>query len=302
MHLGAADQQSQPARDTPARAPMWYEPDPTMVLRGPRRVKHLDITEFINMSAAYVDTTTAADPTAADVLDTIARARAGPKKPRLEDVTIPEWNIANVRIMDELHSTSADSFSVRNYWAYTVQINTLFKKHKDNAVRVMFYDRAYRMKQAEYGCPWGVALNWLLSEHFGEPDDVLSAKHQSSTGARPYEGKKTRQPPGSTGETCGLYNYRGCKFGSKCIHIHQCMICGGGHPKHACPSRYANSSPQSSFNQPGKGYSQNIQHNKQASPAQHNSRGPQAPQQQQSWYQPGSNNWNQPSAGSSAQQ
>ena len=100
-----------------------YLPDPSMILRGPNKTKHLDIVDFVNLAAPYQETPTSHD--ALDVIESIVKAKTGPVRPRLEDVTIAEWNLANVRIMDELFQPS--QAGVRNYWACTARVNSMFR-------------------------------------------------------------------------------------------------------------------------------------------------------------------------------
>ena len=210
-------------------SPRWVQPDPTIILKGPSHVKHLDITDFINL-VYYEEPRVGTDGSAADILEAVVKAKSGPAKPRLSDVSIPDWNYANVRIMDELFEVGDPA--LRCYWAYTAHINLFFRAH--DRLRVLEFDRAYRIKQAQYGFPWGTDINWLVTEFkLGESIPVntsesVSQQHQRVS-KRPAS---ARAPPGSNPDTCGNYNgYKGCQFGSKCIYQHRCRMCNGAHPQ-----------------------------------------------------------------------
>ena len=218
QELGSqSDSDSRPKQNQQSSS-FWYTPDPTMILRGPNtQVKHLDIVDYVNLNAPSTSNHVNVQGTTADILDSIVKAKVGPVRPKLEDVSVEEWNLANVRIMDELFDPPTPE--VRNYWAYTARINMLFRRADKTSV--LKYDRAYRIKQAEYNCPWGIEMKFLVDEYITETQ-ILKASMAKN------------QPPTSTklSAKCLQYNKpQGCLYGSKCKYTHECTECNGKHPK-----------------------------------------------------------------------
>lgn len=275
-----------------------FQPDPTMILRGPQKSKHLDITDYINIASSYRDSTPHPDASTSDMIDTIVRAKVGPVKPKLRDVSVEEWNFANIRIMDELFECGKPE--VRKYWAYSAQVNLLFKSNKHDIVRVLEFDRAYRAKQAEYGFPWGIELSWLAREY--KIEDVNAASTSAPVSQPRAESRQTpRPPPGSIQEACGSFNsFKGCRFGTRCKYQHRCQTCGGGHPKHVHGTAPA---PDQVFGGEAKQYApgprRQANHGPRASQHQQSARPGDYVQQASPWTQPSQSysapTWSQPS-------
>jgi hypothetical protein len=162
------------------------------------------------------------------IIDHIVKVRSGPARPKLEDVTVEQWALANTRIMDMLFNPVTEV--VRDYWAYTAKILRLFMVY--DRVSVLQYDREYRLMQASNGFRWGtdwpfmVDINLKLA-HKNAPPTYQAAKprndypraDQSKVG-RSYQ-QRSAQP-----EPCLQYNdIKGCSFGKRCIYQHICSVC-----------------------------------------------------------------------------
>jgi len=78
----------------------------------------------------------------------------GPKKPKLENITISQWVIANTRIFYTLLSEGklANSNQIQTYLAYTVKIMELTSKYEWKSI--LMYDDEFRKLQAIYHYPW----------------------------------------------------------------------------------------------------------------------------------------------------
>ena len=63
-----------------------YLPDPTMILRGPNKVKHLDIVDYVNLAAPYHGSPVS--NASVGVIESLVKAKTGPVWPQLEDVSI----------------------------------------------------------------------------------------------------------------------------------------------------------------------------------------------------------------------
>ena len=134
---------TQPSGGTPSSVSPWfgYLPDPTMILRGPNKVKHLNIVGYVNLAALYQESLIS--NAAEDVIESLVKAKTGPVWPQLEDFSITMWKLANIRIMDELLNPASQA--VCAYWDYTARINSMFRD-KDHQ-SVLQYNHAYHIKQ-----------------------------------------------------------------------------------------------------------------------------------------------------------
>lgn len=85
----------------------------------------------------------------------------GPKKPKLETVTLPQWVIANTRIFYTLLSQGklANQATIQHYLTYTVKIMELSSKYDWKSI--LLYDNEFRNLQAVYNLPWSFDSNHL---------------------------------------------------------------------------------------------------------------------------------------------
>jgi hypothetical protein len=206
--------------------------DPRVYLRAPKQSDpHLDICDFVNLSAPVrIEVTESSD--ALSLFDQIMKAKTGPRKPKLEDVTIAEWGMANQRIMAELFNPPGPE--TEYYMAYTLKIFEMFTKF--DRVRVLEYDRAYRIKQAASKFLWGTDLPHCSAMTVAAPPrhpirqfgpTAQHSGHVSQQGGRRRQGTY-----GSAGKPiCSMYNQQsGCRFGQKCNYSHICDQCRESHP------------------------------------------------------------------------
>ena len=157
--------------------------------------------------------------------------RSATRKPKLQDITVEEWALANVRIMDEMYVKAELSGSaVRDYMAYTAKICELFRRY--DRVTVLQYDREYRFLQARHRFRWGLDAPHLHTVHL-RPKSVGDETFDASTGSS----RNRRKPPtqGGSSQVCRLYNYSkdGCKY-QNCKFRHVCGEPGCNRPH---PSR-----------------------------------------------------------------
>jgi hypothetical protein len=225
-----------PPAEAPATPYVSAYLDPRIYLRAPKAsAPHLDICDFVNLSAPVrIEVTESSD--AMSLFDQIMKAKSGPKKPRLEDVSVAEWGMANQRIMAELYDPP--TAEAEYYWAYTLKVFEMFTKF--DRVRVLEYDRAYRVKQAASGFLWGTDLPHCNAMTVGAPG--MGTSRQSGHGQFNAMGNKKTWRGGDSGSRppiCAMYNQpSGCKFGQKCNFLHICKSCESKHPAftHASPS------------------------------------------------------------------
>ena len=120
--------------------------------------------------------------------------------------------------------------------AYTIRINTYFTKF--NRVKVLLYDQAYHIKQAQFNTPWGIDIGFLKDNYLLDGDLETTRSQQKHTATdKPITFRsddKPRRVPGSSQEVCQMFNqYSGCRFCNRCIHQHICEDCRCRHPKYA---------------------------------------------------------------------
>ena len=69
--------------------------------------------------------------------------KSGPKKPKLESVTLAQWSVANLAILYHLLGEGKlDAPNILDYLSYTTKICQL--EQNFNLVSVLMYDREYR--------------------------------------------------------------------------------------------------------------------------------------------------------------
>ena len=78
----------------------------------------------------------------------------GPKKPKLEFISIPQWVVANTRIFYTLlpESKLSTQSAIQDYLAYTVEIMELIARYDWKSI--LMYDNEFRKLQAIYKFSW----------------------------------------------------------------------------------------------------------------------------------------------------
>ena len=73
--------------------------------------------------------------------------KSGPKKPRLENLTLCQWSVANLAILYKLvGENKLQGSALMDYLSYTTKIYQLVQRY--SLVSVLLYDREYRKLQA----------------------------------------------------------------------------------------------------------------------------------------------------------
>lgn len=221
-----------------------YTPDPTVYLTGPKSsASALDICDFVNITEpTNIDIGTCSGPD--EVLQKYYSAKAGARRPKLHDVTISQWGLANARIMDKLFfaTNSGDMARARLYLAYTAKVHELFNKF--DRCSVLEYDRIYRTYQAAHQFEWGVDLPHLDTMTLKVNSLSKKPSTRSNDGGQAPDGKRSNPAK----PLCRMYNsVQGCKFGERCSFQHKCSSCGDGHPAfiHSPPPQQSVATPKS---------------------------------------------------------
>ena len=90
--------------------------------------------------------------------------KSGPKKPRLENITLCQWSVANLAILYKLvGENKLQGTALMDYLSYTTKIYQLVQRY--TLVSVMLYDREYRKLQASLKFRWGTDVQHLSNIH-----------------------------------------------------------------------------------------------------------------------------------------
>ena len=174
----------------------------------------------------------------------------GHKKPKLENISVEEYGIANLRIFYELLTsaklpTAAD---IRDYLSYSIKIFELARKYSWESV--LKYDDECRILQHTYGLPWSYDhghLNevMLIPRWVGQVNNPLTTGSNSRNNTTRTDSHTvpvgSHTPQGL--EICRNYNKpRGCqkadcKFSHCCNRKVGSQICCKPHPGHTHDSK-----------------------------------------------------------------
>ena len=162
---------------------------------------------------------------------------SGPKRPKLESITLNQWVIANTRIFFSLLDSGrlSSSREVRDYLAYTVRVMELYPKH--DWVSILRLDQEFRILQATYNYPWSRDMAHL-HEVFLSPRRPLSSRPNTSQGSQnnSSDGRRFATISLDGQVICRNYNTDRCTQGSNCRFAHVCnrlvngRCCNQAHP------------------------------------------------------------------------
>ena len=205
--------------------------DPQIYLRGgcdPKDIKVYEIVDYIHLVPPVVE-----EKLVSEHGESQLYYRDAPKKPKLQNVTVEEWCLANTRIMDLLMSTQClDANSLRDYMCYTMNVCELFKHYQRTTV--LQYDREYRHLQARHGFRWGIDCAHQRSLHLRLKTTTASFSSSSGTSRGQGHQRRSQAAGGGSQQVCFQYNSReGCSYGDDCKYKHSCSAqgCTASHPK-----------------------------------------------------------------------
>ena len=184
------------------------------------------ITDFVTPGVEEVELPVAGSGDSPPVL------KAGPKKPRLENITQPQWFAANARILSGMMANRTPDLEVRSYLTYVTKTCELADRYEWSSV--LLYDQEYRQQQARHRFPWGSDMPHFHKVHLREKKEAAgSGRHyNSSRYGNPRDKIRAQEP-------CRLYNVDRCNF-SNCKFQHVCSVqgCGQAHPQTQHPKNH----------------------------------------------------------------
>lgn len=187
---------------------------------------HLDITDFVTGNVEE-EIIVGGNGSQQVVL------KSGPKKPKLENVTLAQWCVANNAILYKLVCESKlHPNNILDYISYSTKICELVQRF--TLLSVLLYDRNYRQLQAQNGFRWGTDVPHLQNVHLIPRMPRSDANQPQKTG--PPHPSRTQSTPGPLtldGRViCKLFNTKGGCHYKECRYVHQCSQ-SGCHQAHA---------------------------------------------------------------------
>lgn len=163
----------------------------------------------------------------------------GPKKPKLETISVTQWVIANTHIFYTLLSEGklVSNLAIQNYLAYSVKIMELTSKYEWKWI--LMYDNEFRKFQAISNFPWGhdsTHLHTVMLQPIFKPNPYTLPTKQS----QPNPSMRAFANFTSDGRIiCRNFNgQKGCML-HNCNFAHVCnrkvagKACGLSHPGHS---------------------------------------------------------------------
>ena len=151
--------------------------------------------------------------------------KSGPKKPRLENLTLSQWSIANLAILYKLSGENKlGGPSMLDYLSYTTKVYQLVQRF--SLMSVLLYDREYRKLQAQMGFRWGTDVQHLHTLCLQPRDKQPSQGVKKPVGPKPTGGKQEK--PKRDSPICRNFNSsKGCTH-QTCSFRHECIVPGCG--------------------------------------------------------------------------
>lgn len=155
--------------------------------------------------------------------------KSGPRKPKLENLTLSQWSVANLSILYKLsRDGKLTGPSMMDYLSYTTKVYQLVQRY--NLISVFLYDREYRKLQASEGFRWGTDVQHLHQLNL-QPREKTQSTHSQVTKKFQVSGSGTKTSYGNKPEKrdlgiCRNFNSaKGCTF-PQCKYKHQCIVPG----------------------------------------------------------------------------
>lgn len=202
----------------PAAQPSWNDPQIHISSASGKSVSnYLDICDFVQSSVEE-------DVILGGQGEQQIIVKSGPKRPRLENLTLCQWSVANLSILYKLvGDKKLIGPALLDYLSYTTKVYQLIQRY--SLVSVLLFDREYRKLQASMNFRWGTDVQHLHTL-FLQPREKTAAQGQSLK-----KGKGNMQngkPDKERKDTpiCRNFNaQKGCSF-PNCSFRHVCLLPG----------------------------------------------------------------------------
>ena len=208
----------------PSSQPSWNDPQIHIAsATGKSASTFLDICDFVPQS-------TEEDLVIGGQGDQQLLIKSGPKKPRLESLTLSQWSIANLAILYKLVGDGKlVGASLMDYLSYTTKVYQLVQRF--SLASVLLYDREYRKIQSTMNFRWGTDVQHLHTL-FLQPRSNSSIQTNpivAKRGAANQSGTRSRPDRRTDNNFCRNFNSdKGCSY-EQCKFRHRCLVPGCGH-------------------------------------------------------------------------
>ena len=202
--------------------PSWNDPLVHISTASGKSVtQYLDICDFVQSNVFYEE-----DVVLGGQGDQQIVVKSGPKKPRLENLTLSQWSVANLSILYKLVGDNKLAGSaLMDYLSYTTKVYQLVQRF--SLVSVLLYDREYRRLQSSMGFRWGTDVQHLHTLIL-QPRDKPAAQNNLPKKVAPMTQPGGKLPKDKQKEKPICRNFsapKGCSFPS-CGYRHVCMLPG----------------------------------------------------------------------------
>ncbi len=200
----------------------WQDPQIHLKTAGKKEIEFLDIVDFVDLAGARpIEQVLTEGPNGTQFV-----LKTGPMKPKLESLSVQQWSLANLAIMDRLvREGILDKQGILDYMSHTAYMYRLMLAKEESSV--FLYDREYRREQALHGYRWGTHALHLNDVCLHPKPAAASRSRTAATAGKPLG------PLSSAGKViCKRYNStNGCKL-TDCKFAHICSIpgCEKQHP------------------------------------------------------------------------
>ncbi|MEW8546117.1 MAG: hypothetical protein AB2693_21565 [Candidatus Thiodiazotropha sp.] len=155
--------------------------------------------------------------------------KSGPRKPKLENLTLSQWSVANLSILYKLsRDGKLIGQSLMDYLSYTTKVYQLVQRY--NLISVFLYDREYRKLQASEGFRWGTDVQHLHQINLQPREKSQTAQSQvtkkiQASGSVAKNSHGNRPEKRDLGICRNFNSTKGCTF-PQCKYKHQCILPG----------------------------------------------------------------------------
>eukprot|EP00918_Siedleckia_nematoides_P043909 GHVU01095968.1.p1 GENE.GHVU01095968.1~~GHVU01095968.1.p1 ORF type:complete len:366 (-),score=14.65 GHVU01095968.1:45-1142(-) len=191
---------------------------------GQGKTKVLYITDYVDSGSCTYDSVITTREDGHLVLQSQSR------KPRLESLSLPQWSVANLAILNVLiQEGSLSKSGIVDYLSYTTKVYQLLKMFDQQSVYL--YDKQYREHQARFQFRWGTDVGHLQTVHLQPRRSVPHNQASRGPSAPPAPQRTTQQYNKEGRIICRCFNNpQGCDF-QTCKFAHTCNVkdCNGSH-------------------------------------------------------------------------
>ena len=157
--------------------------------------------------------------------------KSGPRKPKLENLTLSQWSIANLAIIYKLvGENKLGGGSMLDYLSYTTKVYQLVQRF--SLPSVLLYDQEYRKLQASMNFWWGTDVQHLHTLCLQARDKPVmhGAQNSKKPGMQKPGGNRSDRSKRDTPICRNFNSTKGCSH-PNCNYRHECIVpgCGKAH-------------------------------------------------------------------------